>query len=152
MTLPAALALPPPMPDAKLASPGKERVATVLVVDDEPAIGMALRRILRGHEVTVFATVKEALELLASGKQFDVIFSDLMMPQMTGMDFYHELKRRSPDDAARMVFVTGGAFTPVAAEFLDQIGNERIEKPFSPAAVRDLVQQFSREWRSPVST
>ena len=82
--------------------------------------------------------------MLASGRRFDVIFSDLMMPQMTGMDFYRELTRVSPSDAARIVFVTGGAFTPVATQFLEQVSNERIEKPFTPKVVRDLVGRFMK--------
>lgn len=98
--------------------------------------------ILRDHEVCVVGSVKEALGLLASKKRFDVIFSDLMMPQMSGMDFYEELARRSPEDAGRIVFVTGGAFTPGAAVFLDQVVNERIEKPFKATAVRDMVRRF----------
>ncbi len=75
----------------------------VLIVDDEPSVGLAMTRILRGHQVTVVTSVKQALESLSSGQRFDVIFSDLMMPQMTGMDFYRELTKRSPDDAGRIV-------------------------------------------------
>lgn len=89
-------------------------------------------------------SVSEALRVLDAGNRFDVIFSDLMMPQTTGMDFYRELSKWSPSDAARMVFVTGGAFTSDAREFLDSISNERLEKPFAPQAVRDLVQRFLR--------
>ncbi len=118
--------------------------ARVLVLDDEPAVGMALRRILRDQDVTVFTSVKDALAAMTSGQRYDVIFSDLMMPQMTGMDFYRELTRLSPEDAGRIVFVTGGAFTSVATEFLDQVGNERIEKPFTPTLVRDMVRRFMK--------
>jgi two-component system cell cycle sensor histidine kinase/response regulator CckA len=118
------------------------RVATVLVVDDEPSVGLALQRVLKEHDVTVVTSVRAALDLLASGKHFDVIFSDLMMPHMTGVDFYEELARRSASDAGRIVFVTGGAFTPLASAFLDRVANERIEKPFSPQAVRALVLRF----------
>jgi hypothetical protein len=41
-----------------------------------------------------------------------------------------------------MIFVTGGAFTPAAKAFLDSVANERIDKPFEPAAVRALVERF----------
>ncbi len=64
------------------------------------------------------------------------------MPQATGMDFYRELAKTSPSDAARIVFMTGGAFTTDAREFLDSISNERVEKPFAPNTVRELVQKF----------
>jgi two-component system cell cycle sensor histidine kinase/response regulator CckA len=122
--------------------PSNERRGVVLVVDDELAVGAVLGRILRDHEVTVLMGAREAVDLIASGKEFDVIFSDLMMPQMTGMDFYRELARVSPDHTARMIFVTGGAFTSVAAEFLAQVGNERIEKPFAAATIREMVQRY----------
>lgn len=122
--------------------PGAGRRGVILVVDDEPVIGMALKRILRDHEVTVTSTVTEALEHVAAGKHFDVIFSDLMMPQMSGEDFYRELTRRAPDAAARVVFITGGAFTSAATAFLDEVGNERLEKPFSASLVRDLVKRL----------
>ena len=125
---------------APLAATGRR--GSILVVDDEPAIGMALKRILRNHEVTVSSTVAEALVHIASGKHFDVIFSDLMMPQMSGEDFYRELTRRNPDAASRMVFVTGGAFTSSGTAFLEEVGNERLEKPFSASVVRDLVKRF----------
>ena len=139
----------PPAPVQRLSEPAISpassdvvRRGSVLVVDDEPAVGIALSRILREHEVTVLTSVKAALEVIESGRRFDVIFSDLMMPQMSGMDFYRELTRRSPDDAGRVVFVTGGAFTSVANEFLEQVGNERIEKPFTPKTVREMVDRF----------
>ncbi|MEO6602371.1 MAG: response regulator [Polyangiaceae bacterium] len=77
----------------------------MLVVDDEPAVGLALSRILREHEVSTVSSVSDALALIASGKPFDVIFSDLMMPQVTGIEFYEELTRLSPREA---VHVKGG--------------------------------------------
>jgi PAS domain S-box-containing protein len=119
--------------------------ASVLVVDDEPAIGVVLRRVLRDHEVVAVTTGREALALLASGRRFDVIFSDVMMPEMSGMELHAELARRDPALAARVVFVSGGAFTPAANAFLDGVANPRIEKPFDPTAVRELVQRLLRE-------
>ena len=125
-------------------SPAKENLAcaSVLVVDDEPAIGMIFRRVLGDHEVTAVTTASQALELLDSGKHFDIIFTDLMMPEMSGMEFFAELKRRLPLLAGRVVFVSGGAFTPGAQAFLDQVENERLDKPFAMAHVRDLVQRM----------
>ncbi|MEX0824496.1 MAG: ATP-binding protein, partial [Woeseia sp.] len=122
---------------AASSSPTKEDLAcaTVLVVDDEPAIGLIFRRVLRDHEVTAVTTAREGLELLASGKHFDVIFSDLMMPEMSGMELFAELTRQFPHLAGRVVFISGGAFTPEAQAFLDRVGNERLDKPFDPANV-----------------
>lgn len=123
---------------------GSADCVTVLVVDDEPSIGYLLQRVLKDHDVTAVTTAREALQLLESGKQFQIIFSDLMMPEMSGMDFYGELGGRFPDAVASVVFVTGGAFTPGAHQFLDSVPNELLEKPFTPKAVRDLVQRRAR--------
>jgi PAS domain S-box-containing protein len=118
--------------------------ATVLVVDDEPAIGLALRRLLRPHDVTVTTSAQDALDLMTAGKEFDVVLSDLMMPGMSGIDLYRSLVKRVPAMVPRVVFLTGGAFTSEANMFLDEIGNERMEKPFDPSKVRELVQRFVR--------
>ena len=86
----------------------------------------------------------EGLELLAADQRFDLIITDLMMPEMSGMVFYDELARRLPDLAARVVFVSGGAFTPDARSFLDRVKNPLIEKPFSPKQLRDQVERQLR--------
>jgi CheY-like chemotaxis protein len=143
VALPATTAplgqLPSTPPTSVIASAVRGRV---LVVDDEPAVGLAVRRVLRDHEVTVVTTAKEALSLIGDGALFDIILSDLMMPGMSGMDLYGVLARQSPQMASRVVFVTGGAFTPEANAFLDRIANERMEKPFHFKQLRELVRKF----------
>jgi PAS domain S-box-containing protein len=136
-------AVPPVRSDiaASASSPHAVTGATILVVDDQPAVGNMLARVLRGHRVTVLSAAKKALELFEAGQRFDVIFSDLMMPEMSGMDFYDELARRFPDAARRVVFVSGGVFTPRANAFLERVTNVRIGKPFDPQMLRNLVQQ-----------
>jgi CheY-like chemotaxis protein len=113
----------------------------VLVVDDEPAICAAVRRTLaRDHDVTVLTSAAEARSLIGGGERFDVILCDLMMPKLTGMELHAELTRVAPDQAERMVLLTGGAFTPSAQQFLDQVPNARVEKPFDAASLRVLVR------------
>jgi len=113
----------------------------ILVVDDEPQIGGAIRRTLRReHEVVALTSAREAYARLRGGERFDLVLSDLMMPEMSGVELHQELSRLSPDLAARMVFLTGGAFTPYARSFLRDVENPRLEKPFSSEALRDLVQ------------
>jgi CheY-like chemotaxis protein len=60
------------------------------------------------------------------------------------MELYDELIRRHPQAAERVVFLTGGAFTPDAKAFLDRVPNEQIEKPFDPKSLRALIQTFAR--------
>ena len=143
IVLPAAASIVPRAPEVE-APPVRVARATVLVVDDEPAIGAVLGRLLHEHDVTVLTQAKGALDLLASGQRFDVILSDLMMPEVSGMEFYDELVRRFPDAAERVVFVSGGAFTVGASAFLERVKNEHIEKPFDVKAVRALVHRLAR--------
>ena len=82
------------------------------MVDDEPTINSAIARTLSPeHDVATVTRAGDALARLRSGERYDVIFCDLMMPQMTGMDLHRELAAELPDQAARMIFLTGGAFT-----------------------------------------
>ncbi len=123
------------------AAPEPSRRGRILVVDDEPLIGLAIRRVLqRAHEVVTLTSAREARTRLLDGERFDVILCDLMMPEMTGMDLHQELASRAPALAERFVFLTGGAFTSNARAFLNRVGNRRMEKPFSSEELRGLVQ------------
>lgn len=141
LVLPAAAAIPVhsvPAP-APAATAGR---AVILVVDDEPFIGHALRRILREHDVTPVTSALDALTLLEQGRRFDVIFSDIMMPEMSGMAFYEELTRRFPAAAERVVFISGGTFTTGSNSFLDRVPNPFLAKPFTNREVREMVQRY----------
>jgi two-component system cell cycle sensor histidine kinase/response regulator CckA len=121
------------------------RPGQVLVVDDDPMIGATLRRVLaKEHDVTVVTDGRQALDLLVGGRCFDVILCDVMMPNVTGMDLYAELSRALPGIVDRIVFTTGGAFTPAGRSFLDSIPNQRLEKPFALQNLRALVRGFVR--------
>jgi response regulator RpfG family c-di-GMP phosphodiesterase len=65
----------------------------------------------------------------------------MMMPVQTGVEFYQELSMVSPEHLARIIFVTGGAFTVKAREFLDRVSNPRLEKPFQIRELRQLVSE-----------
>ena len=80
----------------------------------------AIRRVLAKHDVTVVNDGRSALELLATGKEFDVVLSDLMMPNMSGMALFRAIVELHPGLAKKVVFITGGAFTPEAHAFLDR--------------------------------
>lgn len=116
------------------------RRARVLVVDDEPRMCKALARLLApDHDVTVAAGAGEALDLVARGESWDVVLCDLMMPGMSGMGLHAELSRRAPVLAGRLVFMTGGAYTAEAQDFLARVPNRRLEKPFRPEALERLL-------------
>lgn len=118
------------------------RQARVLVVDDQEDVAKALGRMLRGHDVVVLVSAREALARILEGERFDVILCDLMMPEMMGSVLYEEIKRLAPEQAARMIFITGGAATAEAANFLSNVTQPVIGKPFDPTELRVLVRTF----------
>jgi PAS domain S-box-containing protein len=118
------------------------RRGRILVVDDEPIIGTAVRRVLGSeHDVVTMTSAEKALDLIVGGRSFDVVICDLMMPVMTGLEFYEKLLARSPEHVERVLFLTGGAFTAEAREFLDRVPNARLEKPFESQTLRALVNE-----------
>jgi len=109
-------------------------------------LGVSLQRLLGGeHEVTTVPDGTDALELLSRGKRYDVILCDLMMPNMTGMEFYEELLRLRPEMTERVVFLTGAVMTAKVATFLDTVPNRRVHKPFEVNKLRALVQELLGE-------
>ena len=139
---PAAVAVTPaapavaPTPRALRPPRGK-----FLVVDDEPSILKIYPRHLGAGQCVTCASGREALELFRRGERFDAILCDLMMPQTSGMDVYAELVRTTPDQAARMIFVTGGAFSERARQFLASLTNPCLDKPFNSARLFECIAQ-----------
>ncbi len=113
--------------------------ARLLVIDDESMVRRAIARALRAHDVVSVENPVDALALLDRGERFDLILSDLMMPNMTGVEFFEELLRRFPELARRVVFITGGALTAGNQEFVRNLPNECVQKPFEVAALQRLV-------------
>jgi PAS domain S-box-containing protein len=113
----------------------------VLVIDDDPEVRLALARIIGSpHVVELAETAHEAQDrLLNRQESYDVIFCDLMMPELTGMDLHDALAAKRPEVIGHMVFMSAGAFTPRAARFLEEHAARRIEKPFDPVRVRSFL-------------
>ncbi len=111
----------------------------VLVIDDEPMIHRALKRLLKHQEVVAALGVTSALAALAEQPEFDIILCDLMMIDGTGMDFYERLKNERPELLDRVVFMTGGAFTERARRFVEQVPNQKVMKPLDEHVLARLV-------------
>jgi PAS domain S-box-containing protein len=125
----------------------EERPATgvagrVLLIDDERGIRGALKRILRRHEVVEADSGENGIQLLTKDQRFDVILCDMMMPRVSGMDVHRWLLDHHPRLARTVVFVTGGAFTPNAKEYLEKVDNVRVEKPFDATNLQKLVAEW----------
>jgi PAS domain S-box-containing protein len=118
----------------------------VLVVDDEIPIAEFLRDNLAPHRVTLASSGREAISRIDDGTAFDVIVCDLMMPDVGGIDVHEHVRRSHPGLEHRIVFITGGAFTPRAAEFLADVKNMCVHKPFQ---LEDLLLAIERAAATP---
>jgi PAS domain S-box-containing protein len=112
----------------------------ILVIDDEALLIRAYRRLLgRAHEVVASSGAEEALSILASDRNFDLILCDLMMPGADGVDVYEVLARLHPELIERLVFVTGGPTSARAQDFLRRPGIVSLDKPLSSAALAQFI-------------
>jgi signal transduction histidine kinase len=143
VTLPIAVAATPetPAPPA-CTSPG----VRILCVDDEVAVGRSLSALLAGeHEVVPVTRARDALARIQGGEHFDVILCDLMMPELSGIELYAQIPANERD---RIVFMTGGAFTPQAREFLANTDRPRLDKPFTEQQLRDAIERVRSAYGS----
>jgi PAS domain S-box-containing protein len=123
------------------AAAGKPGVR-VLVVDDEPFICSAIQRLLRrDHAVTTVTSGREALGLVSAGQRFDVILSDLMMPEMSGEELLSTLRELAPEQARRVVMMTGGAFTPRSEDFLNSLERPHLTKPLTLEGLHAAIKK-----------
>jgi CheY-like chemotaxis protein len=127
------------------ATDAGRREVRVLVVDDDLAVGTALRRSLREYDVVLLDSARGALTRVAAGERFDLLLCDLMMPVMTGMELHEEILSVAPDQAERMVFMTGGAVTPRARDFVATVPNPVLDKPFDMKALREMIRRRATE-------
>jgi DNA-binding NtrC family response regulator len=111
-----------------------------MVIDDEPMLGQTLQLAFQDqHEVLVVSNGRSALELLANDSEFDLILCDLMMPETNGIVVWEALNYRQPELLSKFVFMTGGAFTDDARDFLESYQGRRLEKPFNVRQVEELL-------------
>ena len=137
----AASPEPSPSPTgASVTQPARR--GRVLVIDDEPAIGAAIRAALREeHEVVVAHRAADALARLVDGESFDLLLCDLVMPDVGGPEVYATVAEKWPHLTGRLVFMTGGAFTAATGDFVDRVRPFVFPKPFRLDELRDLVRQ-----------
>jgi CheY-like chemotaxis protein len=126
--------------------PSDVRSGRILAVDDEPRVRRLLERALAEdhHEVVTVASGEDALEVL-DRQEFDVILTDLRMPDMTGMSLYEHLSTRRPELAERVVFFTGAALTDQQEDFFRRVGRIVLRKPFHLEELRGAVRQALAE-------
>jgi len=119
---------------------------TILVIDDEAEIRETLADILVAaqHRVVTVASGREALQHMAV-EHYDVILTDIRMPDLDGRALYQEIERRWPGRGVRVVFVTGDTLASALREFVSESGRRVIEKPFLPSEVRRVVAELAMD-------
>ena len=130
---------PPPTP------PTPTSRKRVLIIDDEPLLRDALTRLLGGdHEITTASSGAEGLAKLTDGP-FDAIVCDVMMPGMNGQEVHRRIAAVHPGLERRIVFITGGTFSPELDEFLATTPNRLLAKPFQLDDVIAAVELVANE-------
>lgn len=144
------VSLPPGIGELARALPSTQepevpvmRRRRLLIIDDEPALLRVLAISLGGeHDVVVADGCEAALRILDGDRRFDAVLCDLMMPLGDGMNFFERLGHVEADLQAKVIFMTGGAFTARARAFLDSVPNRTLEKPFGPESVHRLLSDL----------
>jgi PAS domain S-box-containing protein len=136
----AAIAPKAPPESTPVARPS----ARILVIDAEPRSARVIAELLSSQHVTVAHSGREAIMHLDGDASFDAIVCDLHMNDGTGIDVYEHLVAHAPNLAERVIFMTGGAFTQRAKDFLDRCPRPVLEKPFAAAQLVTLVSDLTR--------
>ncbi len=104
----------------------------VLLVDDEALLLAAMARLASiEHNVETAGSGDEAIALLEGGARVDLVVSDLMMAEGSGMELFDWLQEHRPELAASALFLTGGTFSDDAAAFVDRFPQRVLRKPVS---------------------
>lgn len=123
---------------------GSSERKRILCIDDEPSVGRLIARVFRkAHDVVVETDCEQAIERLRRGEHYDAIICDLMMPVMSGIEFFDQLKVLDSALAKRCGFMTGGVFTDRVRSFADALPpTHLVRKPFRPNAIQALVDNL----------
>ncbi|MBI2206096.1 MAG: GAF domain-containing protein [Candidatus Rokubacteria bacterium] len=124
-----------------------------LVVEDEPAVSDFVVSLLQdiGWRVDVASGGRAALERLRA-RRYDLIVSDVRMPDVNGEEFYRTATAADPLLGQRFIFITGDTANPESWEFLQQTRVPVLEKPFTPALLLDAVRRLSASPLTPSSS
>ena len=114
----------------------------VLVVEDDLPIAQMMASILadEGYQVDIACNGRLALEKIQA-HDYDLILTDLRMPELDGVGLYRELEWRQPDLLRRLIVITGTSGHPEYEDFLAETHVPFLEKPFSLTALQALTRQ-----------
>jgi CheY-like chemotaxis protein/two-component sensor histidine kinase len=126
----------------KIRQPRRKMTGNILIAEDEPSIRAVLTRNLSasGYQVQAVPDGKAALDKLAKNT-YDLIFTDLKMPGMSGRELYEAIKKKHPNSAEKVVFITGDVMTRDTTKFLVSTGRPYLVKPFDSKDIKDVIEK-----------
>ncbi len=134
-------------PTAAATSPLEEPIR-LLIIDDEPAICASIKRMLQDKAAVITATsAREALQLIEKqgleNPPIDAILCDVFMPGLSGLEFHRRLVELSPRLSGRLAFMTGGIRSPKTQQSLDHLDAPLLQKPFTPEALLNTLNDLT---------
>jgi PAS domain S-box-containing protein len=148
----AAFIIELPLTDAHLSEPefsapavklphGITKTGSILVIDDEPVVRRTLSRILTkiGYSVDTIGNTEGALEKLASDKHYDVIFTDVRMPGMSGIEIFSYISDKLPVMKKKIIFITGDVMDTDIQSFMTKNNLPYVPKPFDIELLKDKI-------------
>ena len=130
------------MPTAEVLSPAPVVDARILLVDDNPIVSQVIIDILSldGYGVDTAPNGIAALEKM-EGRRYDLVLTDLHMPELDGAGLYRELAKRQTHPPQKIIFLTGTAGTSEAHRLMQDTGLPVLRKPFNLIELLELVQK-----------
>ena len=113
---------------------------TILIAEDEFIIRLTIAEFLRdeGYDVIETANADEALDVLKAGIPVSLVFTDVRMPDMSGVDLARRLKELGVPDP--VIVITGHADVPLAVEAMKAGVADFIEKPFDDEVILSAIR------------
>ncbi len=129
-----------PKAASSIAAAPHRRRGTILIADDEVAVIRSLRRVLdQYYDIFAARSGEEAIDILRTNPQIEVILYDVSMPRMDGYEFYEELSRQGMTGTGRIIYVKAGSYDPEMMAFLSENKYPVVDKPFDIPMLNDLI-------------
>ncbi|MFZ5891656.1 MAG: ATP-binding protein [Myxococcota bacterium] len=149
VSLPVAKRVPTQRDEAPTSSDARAKRSRILVIDDEPLLGQTLTYAFAGrHDLVLATSGREAIRRLGEDADYDLVLCDLMMPDVSGPKVFEVVEQEHPELVPRFAFMTGGAFTERAQEFLERYPGRRIDKPFTISEIEQLLADLASSTRA----
>ena len=123
-------------------SPPPPRRGIILVIDDDEPVAKTIKRLLRHHEVLTERDPETAVARLMAGERFDAVLCELRLPKLSGIQVYTAIRGADRAKAETLVFMSGGILDDDTEFFLQASRAQFLEKPFSIARLRAVVNGF----------